>query len=148
MPETLKRLIEIIAYLPGVGDKTATKLAFFLLKANKTFVKNFARELENLQEKVHECSKCFGLTDMDREYCTICEDATRDPHTLCVVEDYLDLLSIDRLGIFKGNYHVLGGSISPIHGRLPRDLRFEELFDRIRSSEIREIIIATNPNIE
>lgn len=135
--------------MPGIGEKTAMKLAFFLLKANGSYVRNFARELEKLQTDVHDCQTCFGLTDGDRTVCTICSDETRERHTLCVVEDYLDMLSIERLGIFHGYYHILGGSISPIHGRMPNSLHFSELFDRVRSTpEIREIIIATNPNIE
>ncbi|MDD5376728.1 MAG: recombination mediator RecR [Candidatus Gracilibacteria bacterium] len=149
MPETLKRLIDFISYMPGIGEKTAVKLAFFLLKANGSYVKNFARELEKLQTDVHDCRICFGLTDGDRTICSICSDGTRHKNTLCVVEDYLDMLSIERLGIFHGYYHILGGSISPIHGRMPNVLHFQELFDRVRNSpEIEEIIIATNPNIE
>ncbi|MDD2891755.1 MAG: recombination mediator RecR [Candidatus Gracilibacteria bacterium] len=149
MPETLKRLIDFISYMPGIGEKTAVKLAFFLLKANGSYVKNFARELEKLQTEVHDCHVCFGLTDGDRTVCTICSDETREKHTLCVVEDYLDMLSIERLGIFHGYYHILGGSISPIHGRMPNSLHFGELFDRTKNNpEIQELIIATNPNIE
>lgn len=101
MPETLKRLIDFISYLPGIGEKTATKLALFLLKANSSYVRNFARELEKLQTDVHECNVCFGLTDASRTMCAICDDPTRHPESLCVVEDYLDMLSIERLGIFK-----------------------------------------------
>lgn len=125
------------------------KLAFFLLKANGSYIKNFARELEKLQTNVHDCQICFGLTDGDKTICAVCSDETREKHTLCVVEDYLDMLSIERLGIFHGYYHILGGSISPIHGRMPNSLHFQELFDRVRNTpEIQEIIIATNPNIE
>ncbi len=87
--------------MPGIGEKTAVKLAFFLLKANGSYIKNFARELEKLQTDVHECSVCFGLTDGNRTVCTICSDDTREKNTLCVVEDYLDMLSIERLGIFR-----------------------------------------------
>jgi recombination protein RecR len=112
-------------------------------------VKNFARELEKLQTDVHDCARCFGLTDGNKTTCAICSDETREKNTLCVVEDYLDMLSIERLGIFHGYYHVLGGSISPVHGRMPHTLHFGELFERIKTTpEIQEIIIATNPNIE
>jgi len=149
VPETLKRLIDFISYMPGIGEKTATKLAFFLLKSNTSYVRNFARELEKLQTDVHECTTCFGLTDTSRTVCAICADTVRNPSLLCVVEDYLDMLSIERLGIFKWYYHILGGSISPIHGRMPNSLHFRELFDRIRDNDIlKELIIATNPNIE
>lgn len=149
MPETLKRLIDFISYMPWIGEKTAVKLAFFLLKANGSYIKNFARELEKLQTDVHDCQNCFGLTDGNRTICTICADEARDRNVLCVVEDYLDMLSIERLGIFHGYYHILGGSISPIHGRMPNSLHFSELFEKIENSpEIQELIIATNPNIE
>ena len=112
-------------------------------------MKNFAKELEKLQTEVHDCQTCFGLTDGDRNICTICTDSGRDKNILCVVEDYLDMLSIERLGIFHGYYHILGGSISPIHGRMPNSLHFRELFERIaQSTDIQELIIATNPNIE
>ncbi len=129
MPETLKRLIDFISYMPGIGEKTAVKLAFFLLKANGSYVKNFARELEKLQSDVHDCNICFGLTDGDKTICAVCADDKREKNILCVVEDYLDMLSIERLGIFHGYYHILGGSISPIHGRMPNVLHFQELFD-------------------
>ncbi len=120
-----------------------------MLKANGAYVKNFARELEKLQTDVRDCTTCFGLTDGNKTICTICSDETRERNTLCVVEDYLDMLSIERLGIFHGYYHVLGGSISPVHGRMPNNLHFSELFERIQTTpEIQEIIIATNPNIE
>lgn len=148
MPETLKRLIDIIAFLPGIGEKTATKLAFFLLRANPAYLRNFARELEKLQTDVHECTNCFGLTDTSRTLCSVCSDPLRDRTSLCIVEDYLDMLSLEKLGIFHGVYHVLGGSISPIHGRLPESLHFKELFARIRENDIVEVIIAVNPNIE
>jgi recombination protein RecR len=107
VPETLKRLIDFISYMPGIGEKTAVKLAFFLLKANSSYVKNFAKELEKLQTDVHDCQVCFGLTDGARTICSLCSDLSRDANTLCVVEDYLDMLSIERLGIFHGYFHIL-----------------------------------------
>lgn len=104
----------MIHFLPGIGEKTAAKLAFFLLKANAAYVRNFAKALSDLHEKVTECEVCHGMTDVDMPMCRICSDAKRDTHTLCVVEDYLDLLSIDRTGVYHGQYHVLGGVVSPI----------------------------------
>jgi recombination protein RecR len=114
MPEALKRIIDMIHYLPGIGEKTAAKLAFFLLKAHAAYVQNFAKALLELHEKVTECQVCHGMTDRVQPICKICSDPKRDTHLLCVVEDYLDMLSIDRTGVFHGRYHVLGGVISPI----------------------------------
>ena len=101
MPETLKRLIEVISLLPGIGDKTATKLAFFLLKSHPAYLHKFATSLENIQKDIHECAKCFALTDTKNRFCSICDDVRRDHTSVCVVEDYLDMIAIDRLGIFK-----------------------------------------------
>jgi recombination protein RecR len=96
MPEALRRLIDMIHFLPGIGEKTAAKLAFFLLKAHPAYVRNFAKALSELHETVTECSNCHAVTDMDTPICKICTDTKRDEHLLCVVEDYLDMLSIDR----------------------------------------------------
>ncbi len=149
MPESLKKLVEYIAYLPGIGEKTATKLAFFLLKSQNSYVDELSRTLHRVKKEVGECPICFSLMDSDKECCNFCADPHRDNHTICVIEDALDLLSIERIGIFKGRYHVLGGSISPLSGRLPSDLHFKELFSRIKeTSGLEEIIVATNPNIE
>ncbi len=149
MPEALKRLIDMIHYLPWIGEKTAAKLAFFLLKAHPAYVKNFAKALADIHEKVTECPNCHGMMDMSLEKCTICMDMRRDTTLLCVVEDYLDMLSIERTGVYRGQYHVLWGVISPIAGTLPDKLNYSTLFERITDhTEITEVIIATNPNIE
>ena len=149
MPEALKRIIDMIHYLPGIGEKTAAKLAFFLLKANATYVSNFARALADLHEKVRECEVCHGMTDIEHPTCSICSDPRRDDTMICVVEDYLDMLSIDRTGVWRGRYHVLGGVISPIQGTTPDQLHYDSLFARIlESPQISEIILAMNPNIE
>jgi len=148
MPESLRKLVELISYLPGIGEKTATKLAFFLLKANPSFIRDLSDRIGRVQSDIRECPVCFSLTDRTDRPCVICEDHLRDSHVLCVVEDYLDLVSIERLGIYKGRYHVLGGSVSPMHGRMPSDLHMTELFDRVKTGEFSELILATNPNIE
>ncbi|MBP6981163.1 recombination protein RecR [Candidatus Gracilibacteria bacterium] len=149
MPETLRRLIDIIHFLPGIGEKTAAKLAFFLLKANSAYVKNFAKTLAELHEKVTECDGCHGMTDVGSPLCKICSDKKRETSLLCVVEDYLDMMSIERTGVYHGYYHVLGGVISPIAGTLPDKLNYKTLFQKIEENHsIQEIIIATNPNIE
>jgi recombination protein RecR len=149
MPEALKRLIDMIHYLPGIWEKTAAKLAFFLLKANPAYIKNFAKALTDVHEKVRECELCHGMTDLEHPICSICTDTRRDEHLLCVVEDYLDMLSIDRTGVYRGRYHVLGGAISPIAWVHPDKLNYSSLFSRmLEHPEISEVIIATNPNIE
>jgi recombination protein RecR len=148
MPESLRKLVELISYLPGIGEKTATKLAFFLLKANPSFIRDLSDRISRVQSDIRECPVCFSLTDRSDRPCAICEDSLRDGRSLCVVEDYLDLVSIERLGIYKGRYHVLGGSVSPMHGRMPSDLHMKELFERVEKGGFEELILATNPNIE
>lgn len=149
MPEALKRIIDMIHYLPWIGEKTAAKLAFFLLKAHPSYVSNFAKALADLHANVQECSQCHGMTDRDHPICTICTDTKRDTRLLCVVEDYLDMLSIERTGVYRGLYHVLGGVVSPIAGTTPDKLHYSSLFSRIGENQfIEEVIIATNPNIE
>ena len=149
MPEALKRIIDMIHYLPGIGEKTAAKLAFFLLKANHTYVSNFARALSDLHSSVRECEICYGMTDIEHPICKICSDSKRDDSILCVVEDYLDMLSIDRTGVFRGRYHILGGVISPIQWTTPDKLNYDSLFARILENPcISEVILAMNPNIE
>ncbi len=149
MPESLKRLIDMIHYLPWIWEKTAAKLAFFLLKANPAYVRNFAKALSDLHENVSECTLCHGMTESDSPVCRICNDEKRDTHTLCVVEDYLDMLSIERTWVYRGRYHVLGGVISPIQWVTPDKLHYDSLFERIiTNTVIDEIILAMNPNIE
>ena len=149
MPETLKRLIDMIHFLPWIWEKTAAKLAFFLLKANSAYVKNFAETLSKLHSDVTECATCHGMTDKDQPICKICSDTTRNARELCVVEDYLDMLSIERTGVYRGYYHVLWGAISPIQNITPEKLHFDILFERVQNdSHIQEVILAMNPNIE
>ena len=149
MPETLRKLIDMIHFLPGIGEKTAAKLAFFLLKANDSYVSNFAEILGSLHSNLTECQICHGITDRTEPICKICSDSKRDNTSLCVVEDYLDMLSIERTGVYRGRYHILGGAISPIQGVTPEKLNFDTLFSRVlKDKEISEIILAMNPNIE
>ena len=149
MPEALRRIIDMIHFLPGIGEKTAAKLAFFLLKAHPSYVKNFSKALADLHENVQECSICHGMTDREHTLCKICVDTKRDTRMLCVVEDYLDMLSIERTWVYRWLYHVLGWVVSPIAGTMPDKLHYKSLFARIGdSTTIEEVIIATNPNIE
>ncbi len=149
MPEALKKLINSISYLPWIWEKSATRLAFFLLNANKNYIENFRNDLINIKEKVNFCENCHSLTDSNKKICNICIDEKRNKNIICVVEEYLDLLTIENSGVYKWVYHVLWWAISPINGVFVGDLNFISLFDRIANSEEKvEVILATNPNIE
>lgn len=149
MPKELEKLINAISYLPWIWEKSATKLAFFLLNTNQNFNENLSDSIKNIKSKVTFCKNCFSLCDLWSEKCEICKNESRDKHTIAVVEEYLDMVMIEQSGIFKGNYHILGGAISPINWVFIWDLRFKELFEKIETSdENLEIILATNPNIE
>lgn len=149
MPESLKKLIQIISFLPGVGEKSATKLAFFLLNSNKNFLENFAHTLSQIKTSISHCKSCGALVDVGVEHCHICQNPSRNKNIICVVEEYLDMLSIENSKVFDGVYHILGWAISPINGVFIWDLNFESLFQKIQNaSEHIELIMATNPNIE
>ncbi len=149
MPEALKKLINSISYLPWIWEKSATKLAFFLLNSNKNFNENLSLNIINIKDKVSFCERCFSLCDLWKKTCNICEDNSRDKHTIAVVEEYLDMISLEESGSYKWLYHILGWAISPINWVFIWDLHFKELFERIEKSDEKiEIILATNPNIE
>jgi recombination protein RecR len=149
MPESLKQLINSISYLPWIWEKSATKLAFFLLNANKNYIENLSNNLKNIKDKIGFCETCFSLCDKWKKACKICENETRDKNTIAVVEEYLDLLTIEETSGFNWVYHVLWWAISPINWVFIWDLRFKELFKRIEDADTKvEIILATNPNIE
>lgn len=149
MPEALKELINSISYLPWIWEKSATKLAFFLLNANKNFTENLSNNILNIKNKVHYCKSCHALTDMSREICNICESTTRNKSTIAVVEEYLDMLTLEESGWYNWTYHILGWAISPINWVFIWDLNFEQLFRKISEFDWKlELILATNPNIE
>lgn len=149
MPEALKKLIHSISYLPGIWEKSATKLAFFLLNSHTNFNEKLAADILGIKEKIHFCEQCFSLCDAGKHICSICENPDRNQQQIAVVEEYLDLATIEESGIFQWVYHVLGGAISPVNGVFIWDLHFKELFSRIEQAEEKvEIILATNPNIE
>lgn len=149
MPEALKKLINSISYLPGIWEKSATKLAFFLLNSNKNFNQNLAENIIDIKEKVSFCKNCFSLTDFWQEICEICKSNSRDRRKIAVVEEYLDMLVLEESRNYDWLYHILGWAISPINWVFIWDLKFRELFERIEKSEEKiEIILATNPNIE
>jgi recombination protein RecR len=145
-PEPIERLIEHLSRLPGVGKKTATRLAFFLLNARETYVTDLSRSIAEIKEKIKLCSTCFNLTDVDP--CTICRDEKRDKHVLCVVEEPSHLMVIESAYPGTYRYHILHGVINPIEGIGPEEIRIPEMKERIARENIRELIIATNPTIE
>jgi recombination protein RecR len=139
-------LIEELGRLPGIGPKSAQRLAFHLLTIEMADAERLARTIVAVKEKVRFCARCFNVSEQDE--CRICRDARRDPTVLCIVEEPRDLMAMERTGEFRGRYHVLGGAISPIDGVGPDDLRIKELMARLGTEEIAEVVIATNPNIE
>ncbi len=149
MPENLKKLISSISYLPWIWDKSATKLAFFLLNSNSNYNENLAQNILDIKNKVSFCENCFALCDIKEKKCNICKEDSRDKKQIAVVEDYLDMISIEESGNYNWLYHILWWAISPINWVFIWDLKFKELFSRIENCDEKlEIILATNPNIE
>lgn len=146
IPEPVLKLIEAFSRLPGVGPKTASRLTYFLLRAPEEISSSLADALRDLRTKTTMCSTCFNITVQDP--CPICSDNKREAQTLAVVEEPLDVLALERTGIYKGKYHVLHGAISPVNGIGPDDLKIKELIKRVESDSILEVIIATNPGLE
>ncbi|MGB9561355.1 MAG: recombination mediator RecR [bacterium] len=146
IPEELSELIKELAKLPGIGLKSATRIAFFLLRRPKEETVELANLLEKTVSNLKICSVCFNISDTDP--CSICRDETRDRSVICVVEEPNDMFAIESAGVYNGLYHILGGAISPLDGINPENLRIRELIDRLGSGEFREIIIATNPDAE
>lgn len=143
---TLERLIEQFAKLPGVGKKTAYRLAYHVLQAPTDSARSLAEAIIAVKEKIRFCSSCFNVTDDDP--CPICRSADRDQSLVCVVEEPHDVLAFERAGSFRGVYHVLGGVFAPLDGVGPEDLKIAELVARVKNDGIKEIIIATNPTSE
>jgi len=149
MPEALKNLINSISYLPWVWEKSANKLAFFLLNANQNYIESFSQNLINIKNKISQCKKCHCLTDLWKDECNICYNNKRNNNIIAVVEEYLDMQTIEQAGNFDWVYHILWWAISPINWTFVSDLNFNSLFERIENSENKvEILLATNPNIE
>jgi recombination protein RecR len=145
-PAPVLKLIDELSRLPGIGPKTASRLTFYLLRAASEQSLALAEALKELHEKVIFCSRCFNITETDP--CLICTNELRDQSTICVVEDPLDVLAIERTGDYHGGYHVLHGAIAPVEGIGPEDLKIAELIERVRKDNPKELIIATNPNME
>lgn len=140
------RLIEEFSRLPGVGPKTASRLTFFLLRAPDDRARALSEALAALKENVRFCARCFFIAQ--GELCSICSNPARDQRLICVVEEPLDVVAIERTGIYKGLYHVLHGRIAPLEGMNREDIYFDELVDRVRAEPVEEVILATNPNLE
>jgi recombination protein RecR len=143
--QTLGQLIEAFSKLPGIGEKSAQRIALYLVREGHQEIESLSRAILNLKEKVRHCSICYNLTEEDP--CSICRDPKRDHGTICVVEDLKDLLAIERAGGYRGLYHILGGVLSPLDGIGEEELRIRELIERIRP-DLREIVVATNPTME
>ncbi|MBN2383660.1 recombination protein RecR [bacterium] len=146
-PRSLAKLIDVLKKLPGIGHKTAQRLAFYIMKLDQAKATELAQAILDVRKDLVYCSQCFILTDKDP--CDICSDPRRDHSLILVVEELQDFLTIERMGEFKGVYHILGGSISPLEGRTPDDLKIRELIQRLHQDpSAREVILATNPNVE
>jgi recombination protein RecR len=144
--DPIARLVKELAKLPGIGEKSAQRLAFHILKAGPAYAGDLAAAIAGVVRDVSLCSTCQTLTDQDP--CPICRDERRDPRTVCVVEGVPDLLAIERTHEFRGRYHVLHGALSPLDGVGPGDLKIRELLVRLEASPVDEVVLATNPDVE
>lgn len=145
-PEPISKLIDSFMKLPGIGPKTAVRLAFFVLNMKEDTVLDFAKALVNAKRNLTYCSTCGHITDQDP--CYICQDQRRDRTVVCVVQDPKDVIAMEKMKEYTGLYHVLHGAISPMEGIGPEDIKVPELLKRLQNDEIQEVILATNPNIE
>ena len=148
LPDPIQNLIFALERLPGIGPKTASRLAFFLLRAPEEVSGDLAEALTDIKTRIAFCQECFNITSAGRERCEICESSQRDGALICVVEEPLDVLALERIGIYKGKYHILQGVLSPIDGIGPDDLKIKPLLERIRRGGVKEVILATNPSME
>jgi recombination protein RecR len=141
----LDRLTFELSKLPGIGERTALRLALYILRQPANTAHALSKALVDVVDKIHFCSRCFHLTELNP--CVLCQDIKRDASVICVVQESSDLLAIERTRGFRGVYHVLQGALSPLDGIGPDDLRIKELVDRVKNTEVREIILATNPDV-
>lgn len=148
LPEPVQNLIDAFARLPGIGPKTASRLTFYLLRAPEDLAHSLSQALIGIKADTGLCEVCFNITHKDRPTCEICTSPQRDRLTLCVVEEPLDVLAIEKTAGYNGLYHVLQGVLSPIEGIGPEDLKIEALIKRLQSQEFKEVILATNPSME
>jgi recombination protein RecR len=148
LPDPLQKLVLALERLPGIGPKTASRLAFYLLRSRDEVVDDLASALQNLKKSISQCSVCFNFTLTGQELCEICASPERNANLICVVEEALDVLALERTAGYNGRYHVLQGALSPIEGIGPDDLKIRQLVERVNGGQVKEIIIATNPSME
>ena len=143
---SIEKLIQSFEKLPSIGNKTAARLAFYILNASEEETNEFVSSIINAKKNLKYCSKCYNISDTDP--CTICGNPKRDQSIICVVEDVRDIIAMERTHEFKGVYHVLHGSISPMNGIVPEDIKIKELLARLMDGQVKEVILATNPRVE
>lgn len=148
LPDPIQKLISGLERLPGIGPKSASRLAFFLLRAPDEISQDLSDVLSGLKAKIAFCPDCFNIMDAGRARCEICANPARDAGVICVVEEALDVVALERIGAFDGKYHVLHGVLSPIEGVGPEDIKIRSLTDRVAKGGVREVILATNPSME
>lgn len=148
LPEPIQNLVDSFSRLPGIGPKTASRLAFYLLRAPDDLSRDLAEALQSIKTSIIYCPTCFNITSVGMAECEVCASPDRDGTVLCVVEEPLDVLALERTSGFRGRYHVLGGVLSPIEGVGPDDLKIRELLGRLQVEDIQEVILATNPSME
>jgi recombination protein RecR len=148
LPSPIQNLIDAFSRLPGIGPKTASRLTFFLLNAPEDVAGSLSEALHELKANTVDCPICFNVTSAGRTECEVCASSERDPGLVCVVEEPLDVIAMERTGGFQGRYHVLRGALSPIEGIGPEDLTIRDLVRRVKAGGIRELILATNPSME
>ena len=148
LPDPVQKLINAFERLPGIGPKSASRLTFYLLRAPEDLSNQLSDALSKLKSATSLCQRCFNITSTGNTFCEICSNPNRDSSQLCIVEEPLDVLALERTAGFNGLYHVLHGVLSPIEGIGPQDLKIQPLFNRLSSENIKEIILATNPSME
>lgn len=146
LPANVQKLIDLLQKLPGLGPKSAARIAMYLLKTSKSYTSELGKVMQDLRENIVYCKNCFNIASSDP--CDICSSPEREKSLICVVEDPLDVLAFENGTDFNGVYHVLGGVISPVNGVGPEELTIDKLFKRVREDGVKELIIGTNPNIE
>ncbi len=148
LPEPIQKLINAFERLPGIGPKSASRLAFYLLRASDDVSQDLSEALNGLKDKIAFCQECFNITEAGRSRCEVCENPRRDGGVICVVEEALDVLALERIGAYNGRYHVLHGVLSPIEGVGPDDIKVRPLVERVARGGVKEVILATNPSME
>ncbi len=148
LPEPIQNLINAFARLPGIGPKTASRLTFYLLRSSEDLSLDLAEALRTIKTSIGYCTRCFNITGAGRDLCEICSHSQRNPLQVCVVEEPLDVVALERTSGYHGQYHVLHGVLSPIEGVGPQDLKIAPLLARVQKEGVQEVILATNPSME